>query len=488
MHRLRRRLAEPSDDAGFTLIEVMVALMVFAIASTGLIAGSIAITRITGDSRARQVATQLAAKELDQARTAANPRNVLARTYTDSTTDPTHTFTIVRTVASVTAAGADTACGDNANFAYRRVSVTVSWPGQLSTTQAVRSDSILAPAAPSTDAGTGAISVRVIGSDGTPRSGVGVTVAPVPGGGGEVLTSQPASTDSDGCTYADRVVPGTYTIKLSKTDYIDTTQAVTPSSTTTVTAGATSGVRAEYNLEANFITKYAKNYTGPGTPLLPTNLKTSFVPNLGALNIAIMAAVADDTVPLYPGGYEAVAGEFSDAYRNTSCASMDPVQWQAGTVGTRSMAQGVRATASALSGQTDTFRTPATASIPMGVVKVTGVPGVYITAQSATAVGTGNPGCDTPPATLTYARVDATGTAYLALPFGSWGLYQGTILGLLSLQVPAASTTVLTNNDSNGVTTTGAPGLGLGLGSSSGLGLGLLGSTTVTLDPRLVAP
>lgn len=470
MNRLRQRLSGPRD-AGISIVEVVVALSVFAIAAAGLSAGAVSIVRITSDNRARQVATQLAAADLDQARTAANPLDVVSRApYTDSTTDPTHTFTITRTASSVTADGTDTACGANINFGYRRVTATVSWLGQLATTKAVRSDTILAPGTPAVDAGTGAISVRVIGVDGQPRSGVDVTVTPVPGPtGGQPLSSQPEPTNSEGCTYADRVVPGAYKIALSKTDYVDTTQDLTPTTTATVTAGSTYGLPAIYDLEGNFVTNYAKNYTGGGTVTLPSNLKASFVPNLSALKIAMKPAVDGATQPLYPGGYQVVAGEFADTFRAPTCASTDPQQWPAGSVSGVTMAQGVRASASALSGQTATFAVPTTPSIPMGVVKVTGVPGVYLTAKAATPAGVGNPGCGTAPADLIYGKVGSSGIAYLAMPFGSWSVYQGATAGALGLQIPALSMTVLTNNDANGVTT-------------SGLG------ATVTLDPRQVGP
>ena len=42
-----------AGDEGFTLIEVMVALLVFAILSTGIVAGATTIIELTGDNRAR---------------------------------------------------------------------------------------------------------------------------------------------------------------------------------------------------------------------------------------------------------------------------------------------------------------------------------------------------------------------------------------------------------------------------------------------------
>lgn len=479
MNRIRRRLWTSPAESGFTLIETMVALMVFAIAAAGLVAGAVAITRVTGDSRARQVAVRLAARDLDQARTAANPLSVPARTYTvtssDPDGDPTHTFKVARTVSSVTASGADTTCGSNVNFGYRRVSVVVSWPGQLATTAPVRSDTILAPGTPAVDAGTGAISIRVTGADGLPRSGIDVSVAPVTGGTGEALSSQPSDTGVDGCSYADRVTPGAYTVTLSKSDFIDTAQQAPTVVTTSVAAGSTAGIQATLDQDGNFVTYYAKNYPGPGTPSLPSNLQTSFVPTtLPALNVATKSAVAGGTQPLYPGGYDAVAGKFADAGRNTVCASMDPAAWPAGTVSGTRLAQGVRASASAASGQTATFATPQTTSIPMGVVKVTALVGTYITARAATPAGLGNPGCATPSADLTFGQVPAGGTMYIALPFGTWNIYQGVSVGTIGVFLPSASVQAPTNFTA-------------GYGVSSTVVGGLTGNS-VTLDPRTVAP
>ena len=58
--RLRRR-----NEGGFTIAEVMVALMIFALMSIGVIYSVISMLQISRDARNRQVAANLAAQEID---------------------------------------------------------------------------------------------------------------------------------------------------------------------------------------------------------------------------------------------------------------------------------------------------------------------------------------------------------------------------------------------------------------------------------------
>jgi hypothetical protein len=146
---------------------------------------------------------------------------------------------------------------------------------------------------------------------------------------------------------------------------------------------------------------------------------------------------------------------------------MDPAAWDAGSVGSAQMAQGTRAAAVAGAGQTSAFATGSAATIPMGVVRVTSLPALsYLTAVSATATGTGNPGCATGH-TYTFGSVPLNGTAYIALPYGSWTIYSSLTVGLLTTQVLSNQLAIQTNNDTNGVTSGG-------------------GVVVTTLDPRSV--
>src|SRR3954451_20043030 len=65
-----RRL--PAEDSGVSLIEVLVAMMIFAIISVGVAYSLLSAFTLTGDSRSRAVATNLAAQEVDLDRSTAD--------------------------------------------------------------------------------------------------------------------------------------------------------------------------------------------------------------------------------------------------------------------------------------------------------------------------------------------------------------------------------------------------------------------------------
>lgn len=460
----RRRFDGPAPDAGMTIIEVVVALVVLAIMSTGIAAGTATINRITSDSRYREIATNLAAQDLDSARALGDPFKILPQTSTQSVSG--RLYTTVRDTSWVSSGGADVGCGTSTNYTYRRVTARVTWAGQLTTTQPVVSSTVIAPTSHITDAGTGAISIKVIGSDGTARAGVAVAV--VSKVGGQTPTAQPAATDSQGCAYATQLLPGTYTVTLSKDGYIDTNQDTSPAQDITVAAGSTAPWTPQYDQWATFTTSYAGNFTDPSL-LLPTKLDTSFVPNTSSFPIYTTSQRAS-TVNLHPAGYTAVAGTpYSDDRSTTVCSSADPNNWPAGKVSGVQMAVGTRAAGSAAAGLSAAFTAGAVASIPMGVVKITAQPGIplagqVITAQSTSnAYGDGNPGCETS-TSYVFPALAAGTSAYLALPFGSWTLLAKPSSGS-AFYIPKNYLSAPTNKDANGAA------------DSSGTGV-------IVLDPR----
>jgi len=60
MARIRALLKRTSSDEGLSLVEVVVALMVFSLIALGVGYSTITIVKITEDTRSRQVATNLA--------------------------------------------------------------------------------------------------------------------------------------------------------------------------------------------------------------------------------------------------------------------------------------------------------------------------------------------------------------------------------------------------------------------------------------------
>ncbi len=186
----RRDSAVP--DSGLSITEVIVALLVFTIVILGLTTSLVTMTRLVADDRNREVAVGLAAQEIDKVRAIGDASLVLSDPGQTVTVGST-TYTVSRTTAWVNTDGSSGTCGGvGGNLQFKRVSVEVTWTHMFTLKNAVRSDTIIAPATRINDPSFGTILVSVLGVDGTGRAGVAVTAT-----GGGAVGAIPA-TDSDG--------------------------------------------------------------------------------------------------------------------------------------------------------------------------------------------------------------------------------------------------------------------------------------------------
>ncbi|WP_375407362.1 prepilin-type N-terminal cleavage/methylation domain-containing protein [uncultured Amnibacterium sp.] len=412
-------MRRPTGDAGFTLVETIVAMLVFALLSSGVIASTITISRMSSDNRARVVATNLAAQATDAVRLTADPFQV--RDGSSTQTVSGRTYTVALKAAWVDSTGVDATCGAGTALQYKRITVTVTWAGQATTTQPVRTDTLLASTSKVTDADTGAILVSVVDSLGAGESGITAAITP---GTGRTLTAQPAATDIDGCTYARSVSPGTYTVSLTAANRRDNHQVTAPTSTVSVGAGSTATATFQYDVEGRYTIKPASNAPAGAPPLLPTNLTSTLVPVGGTSTVwPVLVGGSATTASVWPvaSGYSAVAGALTDAAGATLCASFDPGAWPA------------RATAPALSAGARSAGMPAisggqaTVDEKMALVTVAASTAASLTAipdNPVAAVTGGNPGCaNTATGTpLTFGPVLKNGSITIALPYGRWKL------------------------------------------------------------------
>ena len=454
MRTLLSRLNRHPADAGITLIEVLVAMMIFAIIAVGVGYGLVTALYLGHDARSREVAVNLAAQEVDLARTSSNVFTVLTRDTT--VVQNGTTFLVHRATDWETTSGADGNCGSGGGqLRYRRVNVTVTWDGMRATTPAVRADSALAPGSRINDPDLGTILVSVLTASG--GGAAGVTISAVPGSvpnGAAALTEAPAATDSEGCTYVLKVKPGTYEVSASRPNYIDKDQSATSTATAGVVAGGATSVSFVYDLAGSITADYATNYTS-GSTLLPTNLSTTFRSTYQDYAAVNSTNAASQTFQLHPfsAGYEVLAGTYIAATPTTpGCISVDPTAWDTpaadGAIGTRV------APVATLPGDS------ANVDVSMGVLSVTGLGGQYLRAVSATApVGTDDPGCGAA-MSFDFGQLPPDATTQIGLPYGSWSLYFGISSTLPVLPVPDLSLAVLTRGETS-------PGV-------------------VTLDPRMV--
>ncbi|WP_158437865.1 type IV pilus modification PilV family protein [Naasia lichenicola] len=424
---MRKHLkAAKADDSGFTLVEVIVSMMVFALIAVGVTYATSTALRLTNDTSAREVATNLAASEIDSVRTL---DAFAVYTAPDRTvTVGTRVYTIKRSAGWVSATGTTSGCGTGTGqLQYKRVNVTVTWPSMLNSSAAARADTIIAPSSRLNDPDLGSIFISAIAADGTGSAGKSVSVSPTSGGGGAALPTQPAATDSDGCSYAFSVKPGSYTVTLSKAGAIDVNQATAPTATISVGAGGAASAAFQYDAAGTYNVSYAPN--AAASRILPTNLSTTYVSSFAPYTSPTTGTPS--TVSLFPfsDGYSAFGGAYiAPTTANTGCVSVDPAAWNQSTVNGKVMAAGDR-----LDPVSTTPGGSTAISVPMGALSYSGtllVTNVRITSKVNAAAG--DPGCYSN-RQYTYSVSGLGGTSLLAVPYGSWLVEEQTILGWVTV-------------------------------------------------------
>lgn len=442
---------DPASDpeAGLSLIEILVAMMVFVIFAVAIGYSMTSSLVLARESKSREVAANLAAQEIDYDRATGDAFTLLDRTTTSVVNGVT--YSIVRTTHWFSGTDESLGCGTGSGtLKYKRVSVEVSWTGMRDTSVPARANTLIVPKTRINDPALGTIIVSVVSSTGGGAAGIAVSATPSTIANGAMpLTTTPAVTDAQGCTYILKVVPGNYDVTVSKPGYVDGVQHLDSSTTTNVgvAAGSSNSISFLFDDGATFTPSYAL------LPVLPTNLDVSYINTSGT------AYGPKGSVRLHPyaSGYQAVAGKYVPpgniaAGGTPGCVSVDPSAWPTatdGAVGARDPFVPAAPGGSAL------------APVRMGTLSVN-VTGKWVTAVSATGTGTDDPGC-TVPMTYTFPYILLPGTS-LQLPYGSWTLWVGNSLGDKNSKLGSSAVTLT----SRGVVT-----------QTSGV-------ATVTLDPRVI--
>jgi type II secretory pathway pseudopilin PulG len=420
-----------SDDDGITIVEVMVAMMIFAIIFLGVAQSVVTTMRMTADTVSREVAANLAAAEIDAVRQLDDPFTVEDATH--STVIDGVEYVVDRATGWVSSTGTIDGCGaGTGTLQFKRVNVTVRWTGQMLKASSARADTVLAPETRLNDPSFGSILISVLAADGTGASGVGVTVTAA--SGGAALAAQPVPTDGDGCTYAFMVAPGTYNVTVGRTGYIDAAQSTAPTASVAVAAGSAVSASFQYDAAATYAVSYAED--APPARHLPADLGVTFFSTYGVHAVTGTPV----TVPLhpFPSGYSAIAGRYvAPSQAGAGCISADPASWQAGTVNGKTLAAGERIAAVAADpGGTKDL------DIPMGILEVeAGAASMRVTSAAAPAT-TGDPGCSTA-VSHTYSSLPGSGKVSLAVPYGSWTLEEQVSGSWVT--VPPSRYTVPTN-------------------------------------------
>ena len=405
------RTQQLDSDDGFTLVEVIVAMLIFTIILTGFLYTMTASLTSTRDTRARVVAANLASQQIDVLRSAGSAFDV-----TDSSRDIElngDTFHVKVLTDWITTAGVAASCEAGAtiaSLAYNHVTVEVTWDNMREGARPVYSDTNLTPRTKINDPTLGTVLVGVINAAGTAVAGAKVSLTP---SGGVAA----ATTDGDGCAYLLKVPPGDYTVTVSKADHVNEQQVAAPTAAVKVTAGGASRISFAYDLATKYNVAYA-----PGLPSdvhIPDKLTTSFLSSYGSFPMPSGTPSRAKTFSLFPvaSGYSILAGHYAETPANpiTHCLSPDPGQWHQEPTKVGQRPDAVAGAPGAV----------VNVAVPMVEVRLSGIKGsgnhlraVYVPG------GAGDPGCgvDT---IYSFGSVISSNAVKIALPYGSWELYRG---------------------------------------------------------------
>lgn len=415
------------DEAGFTLIEVLVALMIFTLVSLGVLHSVLSAVQTSGDSRNRVAAANIAAGAVDQAR--ADGRTDLETVVTKTWTVPVEgvTYTVEQSATWVTGTGgASCSASAGSSVLYKRVGVAVTWP-TMGTTPAVRTDTVISPPAGLFDPTLSNLAVDVL-----TRESKALGFAQVRLVGPTNLTRL---TDDKGCAFFTGIPAGAYAIEVSKPGHVDTQGSPMGTGSATAVAGATVAYQARLDQAATLqVTGVA---TPDGAPVDASSypLPSGSVLSLGHADVQqgrrqLPVQVGVATAPLFPfaSGYRTWLGACSDADPEGSSDGATPVRWWPG------------ATVAPLSATAPGASTPVQvrgAQVELRVLSGgSPVVGATLSAHHAAETGTGCAGGES----LVLGTTDATGTVRATMPYGKgWSFRQDTTTLVTADLDPAGS-------------------------------------------------
>jgi prepilin-type N-terminal cleavage/methylation domain-containing protein len=306
-----RRPNVSSGDEGFTLMEAVVAMTVFAIMVAAVLGIVIKITDVAGSNDRRVVAASLANRQIESVRGQSAldiPDGGETRTEDVGGT----TYTIEQTANYLPPDATTSVCeSSSSELAYKLVTVFVTWPN-MNEVQPVRADTLIAVGIgdEGLDETKGSVALAVIGADGAAISGVTVTLSP---------GSSSVTTGTDGCAVFTDLDEDTYTASADMTGYVgvQNTQLATVSSIG-VTAAEIARATMVYDTDRSVTLEVGGpgGYTMPAG--VPLTLRDTYVdamqyPTCSGTGTGCITGFPGEARYLFPATYEAWAGSCSDA-------------------------------------------------------------------------------------------------------------------------------------------------------------------------------
>lgn len=307
-----------TNQRGFTIIELALAIVIMAIAM-GAVALALGSTLRHGkNSTGRTVGAGIVTEEMETVRQLARTDFIslpLGLVERDTSIDGV-TYHVLRESEFVSEAStedvcSDTSSGSGASPSFLRVRVIVTWPG-VDTDHAANAETLLSPPVGAFDPTKGHIAVQVRRGDASGTSGVTATLL----SGATVVRT--LTTTTDGCAFFAYVNPGSYTVRLSRSNYVDGQNDPLPTRSVTVAAATSVATSFDFD-EQGKLSGPRFDVSGTGAPLPigagATIAHTSLTP-AGRKSFAFAgASSASQTIAAFPyaEGYQVWGGACADA-------------------------------------------------------------------------------------------------------------------------------------------------------------------------------
>jgi hypothetical protein len=382
---------------------MLVALSIFALVMTAVIATLGGALTLTRNNKSRAVAANLASQEMDVVR-AASFTALAAGTVTTTQSVDGVAYKIVRDSDWLTSASTSSPCdsASGSSLSFLRVTVSVTWP-QMAGTQPVKSQTIITPPVGAYDPNSGHIAVKLRDRSAQPL--VGYLVQAVGANG-----TKTQLTDDAGCAFFAFQPPGSYTVSLSTTGYVDGQGTSSPAQAVTVVLGAIVSIAFDYDQAAAIQLTMSGSSGGalPGAGLPVTLANTHYLP-LGTNVFSATPGASRTLSSLFP---------YSDGYDRWvgSCADADPEGQKPANGGPFYPGASRDPTVPSDPGVTST-----TAVVVQSVkVHVQRSSGVARVGATVIAVHAADNGCASGMSITFPTTTNSTGDTEALLPFGLW--------------------------------------------------------------------
>jgi type II secretory pathway pseudopilin PulG len=322
-HSGRRRRFERTDEAGFMLIETIVAALLLVVIALAVLSSLDAATKTAGANKGRTIASALAEQDQERMRglsitQLSNLRGQQAITVGGAAYTVTSRADWVRDSANST----ETCTDSGTQSDYVRITSTVTSGIVGTATRPVTVQGIVAVPVGSFGPNQGTLTIKVLNRDGNPVKDMGVT------GSGPTALSD--TTNDLGCAVFGFIPTGSYTAQLNKTGWVDIARNQISAQGVTVAAGSVVTKTMQYDQAAKIDATFIDSSGAPVNTAGDTKLRMT--------NPSVPTGFPDtDVAALQPGVAVTSLFPFNSAYviYPGSCDKANPALYTSQPVATK---------------------------------------------------------------------------------------------------------------------------------------------------------